>query len=316
MYLKKEVVAGKVIEITKYHSSRYKNPCAPKVPNHSKTTKAQWIVNEKNSIDGLRLLLLENFKKEDIRLDLTYAGTEPDEKEATRRVNNFLVTLRRHYQKEGYDLKWVMTTECEGHRIHHHLLVNNIGWGRAEYNKLWKWADLTYKAFRYYDGAPQDAMRVAKYFVKETRKTFAQKDRLQRSRYRASRNLRKPKITKEVIQSKTWKEPRPKKGYYIEKPIEYGYTAFGYPYMFYRMVKEGDGNEVSHQKKSGTVRGNRGRKRKHTAAAEEPMHTSGRGNTIRRNGEQKANGANTGLHRRAGVPRKARKVPNQKETKL
>ncbi len=309
MYLKRTVTAGEVVEITKYHTSRYKPPFQTRRGSTKKTNEQQWKINEKNSIDGLRLLILNNFKQEDIRLDLTYAGEEPDEKEATRRINNFLTKLRRHYHKEGQNLKWVLTTELDGHRIHHHLLVNNIGWGRSEYNELWPWANMTYKSFRYYDGAADDAARVATYFVKETRKTFVQKDRLQKSRYRASRNLKKPKIEKEVIQSKTWREPKAPKGYYIEKPIIYGNTAFGYPYMFYRLIKLGGvGNSLSHQKKPGSISTDCRRNRKHHAGQEEQMHGSGRRNQFCRSVRKEANGAGMPMRHRKSVRKKADKV--------
>lgn len=313
MYLKREVTAGPVIEVMKYHSSRYKNPCAGKIPNNRKTSKEQMRINEKNSIDGLRLRILANFKTEDIRLDLTYAGDEPDEKEATRRVNNFLTMLRRKYKKAGQELKWILTTELKGHRIHHHLLVNNIGWTRADYAACWPWAPLTYKAFRYYDGAPADAERVARYFVKETKTTYCQADRCQRARYRCSRNLKKPQIKKEIIHSKTWKEPKARKGYYIEKPIQYGYTAFGYPYMFYRMIKEGGNDgEVSHTKKSGRAAAYSGRTGKHDVCTEKQMLPRTRTNPLRRNEKRQADRPGLLVRNRTSVRRKARKIQTDK----
>lgn len=274
MYVQETVQAGPVIEVKKYHTSRYRTPAMPRSKNHERTSAEQWKVNEKNSIRQLRLLILENFKEEDIRIDLTYSGEEPEEEEATHRFNNFLKTLRRHYQKAGHELKWIATTECNGHRIHHHLLVNNIGWSRKSYKDLWKWGDIPYRAFRYYDGRPSDAERVANYLVKETRETFCQKERCQRARYRASRNLRKPRVIKEIIQSKTWRDPKPKKGYYIEKPVQYGYTAYGFPYMFYRMIREEE-HVVSDQNGIGKIRGHRRRKGKHIADRKERLHAPG-----------------------------------------
>ncbi|ALG42652.1 hypothetical protein AZ49_08850 [Megasphaera elsdenii 14-14] len=272
MYVMETVTAGPVIEVRKYHTSRYRTPSMPRAKKEKKTCAEQWKVNEKNSVRNLRLLILENFGEEDIRLDLTYEGEEPTEEEAKRRFDNFLLTLRRHYRAAGHELKWIGTSEGQGHRPHHHLLVNNIGWGRREYQALWKWGRIPYKAFRFYDGAPEDAERVAKYLVKETRETYCQKERCQRSRYRCSRNLRKPKVEKQVIQSKTWRDPKPKKGYYIEKPVQYGYTAYGFPYMFYRMIREEDSHSVPDPKRTGTVRCRGRGTGKHAAARKKRVH--------------------------------------------
>ena len=264
MYVQKTVKAGNVIEICKYHTSRYKTPTMPRSKNNKKTTAEQWRVNEKNSIRHLYYLILENFKEEDIRIDLTYREPEPDEWEAKKRLDNFLKNLRRLYHKLGRQLKWIATTECDGHRIHHHMLINNIGLQRKDYKKLWKWSDIPYKAFKYYDGAAADAKRVAEYFVKETRETFCKADAVQKSRYRASRNLRKPEIKKEIIKSKTWREPKAPTGWYIEKPVQYGFTAWGFPYMFYRMIKDSeDESEISNPKKSYSICRHRKRQRKY-----------------------------------------------------
>ena len=313
MYVQEVVQAGPVIETRKYHTSRYSIPSIPRAKNHSKTSAEQWVVNERNSIRNLRLLILENFKKDDIRLDLTYEGEEPSEQEATRRLDNFIKTLRRRYHKDGNDLKWTLTTEGQNHRIHHHLLINNIGWSRADYEALWPWSSIPYKAFHYYDGKPEDAERIAKYFVKETRETFVQKDRCQRVRYRHSRNLRKPKVEKTIIQSKTWREPKPKKGYYIEKPVEYGYTAFGFPYMFYRMVKEDYENQVSHQKKSQRTQRHSKRAREHAVGSTKQMLSGRRDNPLRGSRQQEADRKGVlGAHRKS-VRKTARQVPGHEE---
>nr|DAE69766.1 MAG TPA: protein of unknown function DUF1424 [Caudoviricetes sp.] len=271
MYVMETVTAGPVIEVRKYHTARYHHPSMPRSRNCNKTGADQWKVNERNSIRNLRLLILENFQEDDIRLDLTYAGEAPSEAEAKKRLDNFILCLRRHYRAAGHELKWIGTSEGKDHRPHHHLLINNIGWGRREYQALWKWGKIPYNAFRFYDGQPADAERVAKYLVKETRETYCQKERCQRSRYRCSRNLRKPKVEKEIIQSKTWRDPKPKKGYYIEKPVQYGYTAYGFPYMFYRMIREEESVGVPDPQIAGTVRCRGRGTGKHAAARKKRM---------------------------------------------
>lgn len=242
-YNEKTIIAGPIIEKYKYHSSRFPGQRLQKGKNKDKTKLPQWKVNERNAIKWLYYLILNNFKEEDIRMDLTYAGEEPDEKRAYKDLTNFIARLKRLYKKHGQELKWIATTECKGHRTHHHILINNIGLGRRDLAPVWPFAKVSYKAFRFYDGGYEDAQRVAAYFVKETKETYCQADAVQRQRWRASRNLEPPVIITKVIQSKTWREtPRPVQGYYL-KDLENGWRDDGYPYQSYRLVREdGDGN--------------------------------------------------------------------------
>lgn len=249
-YICETVFAGPVIEKRKYFAPRSPGMKIARGENVKKTSDEQWVVNEKRSIRNLYYTILENFVSEDIRLDLTYREPQPTPEEAKSLFDKFIRRLRNAYKKLGHGLKWIATTESEGHRVHHHLLINNIGLGRKELNRYWEHAKFNYKSFRLYDGQAEDAERLAKYLVKETRETFVKEDAIQKQRFRCSRNLRKPVIKKEVIHSKHWTEnPKPIKGYYIQQPVRYGYTAFGYPYQFYRMIREDEDGEPYQKKR-------------------------------------------------------------------
>lgn len=245
-YMQETVIAGNVVEKRKYHSARYPGKKLLRGTNRDKTKLPQWKVNERNAIKRLYWLILTNFSKEDIRLDLTYKGKLPTEAEAYRLLTNFIDRLKRRYKKMGADLKWIAVTECDGHRIHHHLLINNVGIGRSTLAEIWPFAKIDYRSFRYYDGEREDAERVAAYFVKETRETYCQADTIQKQRWRASRNLKPPQIIKQVIQSKSWRtDPKPLAGYYI-RDVKNGITEDGYPFQFYRMIREDDDDESSY----------------------------------------------------------------------
>lgn len=248
-YHEKTVIAGNVIEKYKYHSSRCPGQKLLRGKNREKTKEPQWKVNARNSYRRLYWLILNNFKEEDIRMDLTYEGDEPDEKRAYKDLTNYIARLKRLYRKYGHELKWIAVTECRGHRIHHHVLINNIGLGRKELAAVWPFAKVSYKAFRYYDGGYEDAQRVAAYFIKETRETYCQEDTVQKQRWRASRNLKPPTVITKVIQSKTWREtPRPIKGYYVQG-LRNGQRADGYPFQSYRLIREdSDDVDIYHQK--------------------------------------------------------------------
>ncbi len=237
-YAEKTVIAGDVIEKYKYHCSRYPGQKLPRRQNREKTQLPQWKVNERNAIRKLYWLILNNFKEEDIRMDLTYAGDEPDEKRAYKDLTNYIARLKRLYRKHGQELKWIAVTECRGHRVHHHVLINNIGLTRKDLAPVWPFANISYKAFRYYDGGYEDAKRVAAYFVKETRETYCLADAAQKQRWRASRNLKPPTIITKVMQSKSWREkPRPVKGYYVAD-VTNGWRDDGYPFQSYRLIRE------------------------------------------------------------------------------
>jgi len=55
MYVMETVTAGPVIEVRKYHTSRYRTPSMPRAKKEKKTCAEQWKVNEKNSVRNLRL---------------------------------------------------------------------------------------------------------------------------------------------------------------------------------------------------------------------------------------------------------------------
>lgn len=242
-YLKREVEAGDTIEVTKYHSARYPGKNIPRRKKTEKTKLPQWKVNERNSERRLRWLILCNFKEDDIRMDLTYGDEVPNVIQAYTDLTNFFRRLKRLYRRHGHELKWIGTTEWKGHRPHHHVLINNVGLTRKEIAKVWPHAKLNYKSFRLYDGGVEDAARVAKYFIKETRETYCMANVKQKQRWRASRNLIQPKITRTVIHSKSWREtPKPIKGYYIAD-VENGWTRDGYPFQFYRMIREEDDDD-------------------------------------------------------------------------
>lgn len=254
-YICETVIAGDVIEKKKYFAPRCPGMKLQRRKNEKKTSDEQWVINERRSIKNLYYLILTNFKREDIRLDLTYREPEPTPEEAKEHFNKFIRKVREIYKKLGHALKWIATTEHDGHRIHHHILLNNVGLTRADYDKLWPHSKLSYKSFRYYDGEAEDADRVSKYLVKETRETFCKADAIQKRRWTSSRNLQKPIIKKEIIQSKKWTDrPKAVKGYYVQQPIKSGYTPYGYPYQWYRMIRIREGEESeTHKKKRRAV---------------------------------------------------------------
>lgn len=226
------------MEIKKYHTWRLGGK-KTRNQNESETESAVQKGNARRAKEKLYRVILTNFQRDDWRLDLTYRDPPPDPKEAQSRIRKFLRNLKNLYRKFQEELKYIYVTEYKGHRIHHHLLINaSMKIQRKDIREKWPWGELNYRSFRYFDGTPEDCRRLAEYLCKETDETIREPGAVQKKRWNASRNLKRPKVTKHKIYSRHWKEnPSPQKGYRIEK-VENGYTQEGYPYQYYRMLKE------------------------------------------------------------------------------
>ena len=233
-YIKKTIVAGKTIETRKVNAPMYGRKKA-RAARQNLTTEKQRILNERHAVDTLTWTLNENFGIGDIHLILTYGkGAEPAQEEAKRNLERFLREARKYFRRQGKELRYVATTEYKNKRIHHHLVTENIP--AKDLYALWT------------HGRPKvnplddtgNYRELAEYLIKETSKTFAEAAGPYKKRWNQSKNLRKPKIKIEVVPAKQWKrEPKPLKGYYIEKDsVKQGiHDITGYPYQYYTMIK-------------------------------------------------------------------------------
>lgn len=236
-YRKEIFTAPGVREVKKYHTWRLGGK-KTRARNEKETDPAAKKVNARRAKEKLYRLIITNFRRDDYRIDLTYSDPPPEPKEAVRRMQRFIRKLRQVYRKKGAELKYIYVTEHTGHRIHHHLIVNQAeGIGRKEIAALWPYARLNYRSFRFFDGAPEDCRRLADYLIKETSQTIREKGAVQKLRWCASKNLKKPDVKYVTIYSRHWAErPKPARGYQIRE-VENGYTAEGYPYQICRMVR-------------------------------------------------------------------------------
>lgn len=236
MYLKEVFQAPGIIEIKKYHSYRWGGK-KTRNPNEKETEEAVKKGNQRRAKEKLYRLLVTNFQRDDYRVDLTYQDPPPDPEEAVKRIQKFMRKLRTLYRKQGDELRYIYVTEYKGHRIHHHVILNRCdGVGRREINTIWPYAQLNYRSFRLYDGRPEDGEALATYLIKETSKNV--RERIQKTRWSASKNLKRPHVKKEVIHSRHWKEePKAPKGYQVRDVVN-SYTSEGYPFQWYRLIEE------------------------------------------------------------------------------
>lgn len=202
---------GSTIEVEENYPSNYGAPGKGRLKKIKATPEQIKAQNRKNKEKRIRRKIKANFREEDIWLTLTYRKEERPEsmKEATKDIRAFLDKLRRAYKKQGVPLKWMLHTEI-GSRggIHHHLIINRVTDSDLIIRRAWKKGgahmDLLYEegGFR----------KLAAYLAKEP----DSENKLQESRFSCSRNLKKPKLKKYLL--KCWaKEPKPRKGYYIDK---------------------------------------------------------------------------------------------------
>lgn len=235
-YKKKTIIAGKVKEVTYCHAARNSSTKRPRRKNENVTSEQQRKGNERRSYKTLYLLMNANFKEDDLYLTLTYNKNkeEPTPENAKKELDKLLKKLRYRYKKLGFAFKYIGITECKKKRIHHHLLINNIGISISNIKKLWNFGFVKMQIFA---GEPEDCERLANYFVKESNNTFNTEDKVHGLRWISSKNLIHPVPKVETVPASTWRENiKPSKGYYIAIDIK-GQTEQGYPYRFCRMIK-------------------------------------------------------------------------------
>ena len=236
-YFRTTIQAGATIEVTKSYTKRV----GIKVRGKKGKATAEEIekVNQRNAERKLRLKINANFGADDPFITLTYQKEKrlPPE-EAKKAIKKLIEGLRKVYKKLGVPFKWICVTEYKSKSIHHHLLINHVdGEDVAKtVRKLWKYGR---PGFKHLDDSGQ-YKDLAAYLIKETSKT-CKEDGGAKQRYSCSRNLILPKPkTKLVKKAKKWAaDPKPIKGYYIDKYTVYsGIDPFtGRDYQKYTMVR-------------------------------------------------------------------------------
>jgi len=227
-YKKRTITAGKVKETTLYHTSKCQSPKRPRIENENTKKELNDKKNKKRACKRLYLLMNANFITGDLYLTLTYE-IEPTPEEAKKSIERFFDRLRSRYKKLELPIKYIAMTE--GKRIHHHILINNIGLGVKEFKKIWKLGFINMQIFM---GEPEDCERLANYFMKKGTKG---EEKIWSQNWSSSRSLIRPVPEIDEVAAGTWREdPKPIKGYYIDV-IQRGHTEHNYPYLFYRMIK-------------------------------------------------------------------------------
>ena len=248
-YVERITRAGRIIEVERYYTSRYKKKGIKRGDKVKATKEAQKKVNTRKAERILRLLLAANFQDGDLHIDFGYIrkkGQPYRTREEMRRDKDILLReLRKLYKSLGSELKYVHVMEVgeKGSR-HHHLVINNPGVDTKAIQACWKKAYPEDSKIHFTPlNTEGDYSRLAAYLIKYTDKTVGTEEALQGKRWNCSRNLYRPEPEYRIIKDRNQfsAEPKPLKGYYIDKDsVEIGVHSpefYGYGYLHYRMVR-------------------------------------------------------------------------------
>lgn len=151
--------------------------------------KAQKQLNKKNRIKKIFRLLHGNFKQNDYFITLTYSDkfVPKSIEEAQTDYRNFMVRLRRLYNRDGKELKYMAWIEkgVENGRIHHHLVLSG-GICREEIENLFGKGFCNVSRLNF---GQDDLMGLAEYFAKDPKgkRTFTCSKNLDRECLKAKK---------------------------------------------------------------------------------------------------------------------------------
>lgn len=219
-YIRNYYMVGDTIEVEKVYSGRYGKRIEVS-KKRKPTTEQMQKVNFRNKVKHLRRMMQNNFTEDDYHLVLTYRKEgRPDIETSKKYLRNFHEKMKRRHQKLGMEYRWISVTEYRTAAIHHHLVINSIE--NTDMIKLlkecWPYGHINITPL-YQD---MDVEGLAEYFLKETKDTTRKKQRYEGVKvppaFSHSRNLKPVKKITKIIRAAEWrKEPKPIKGYYIDK---------------------------------------------------------------------------------------------------
>lgn len=191
-------------------------------------------INKKIAEINLAIKLNYNFIPGDMHFVLTHRK-EPGNEEAHKALDWAIRKFRTELNEKGIILKAIYATEYKNTRLHHHLVMSKID--LEVVRQIWKkYGDIIRVSIL---DDSRDYRALAHYIIKETEKTFRNPDAFSKRRYNCTRSIVTP-IAKavEADPSEICDEPKPEKGYYIEKDSIYkGINPFSNsPYVTYVQV--------------------------------------------------------------------------------
>ena len=233
-----------VIEVEEYLDGRYGAPGENRAKKKKATPEEIARVNQWNKEKKARHRLRKYFNVNDYFVTLTYMKSERPKnmKMAKKHFRKFYKFMGKEYKKRGQVLRWIRNIECTPTgNWHIHVVLNRIPDTDIILSKAWEYGKVRDKQLLYEKG---EFRKLAQYITKDekTDKRWVEDGvldhKISEASYSTSRNmpLPEPKVKKLY----RWpKEPKPRKGFYIEKESFFEGTnkCTGQPYRHYTMIR-------------------------------------------------------------------------------
>ena len=245
MTVERITIAGKTIEVDRYHVNRI-----PKGPREKKKEESPERIKKSNlrrRTDRLRQLMNANFNdKEFWSMTLTYRkGEEPETiREVRDDASDFVRRLRKTAALFDVELRFIYCIGAGKHRRHVHITVNALP-DMAIFKGCWTHGHVSMTPL-YSNGQYRD---LADYYIKNAQETKEQEEAMGEKpgrMFSCSQNLKQPIVEKRVVPGRVKDEPQTIPGYYLEKGSVYkGVTSMGFPLIRYTLIKEEHEKDIS-----------------------------------------------------------------------
>ena len=192
---RKRIRAGELVVETLYSVVDSRQPAAHRAARTRASSMAQQLLNHKNSLLRLKLLLAANFDLHDLWVTLTFSDEylPPTREAVRRRVKRFFADLRRVRALRGGGVRYIYSIEGGSGRWHVHMVLSSTGaddlrqivawwpWGSADVERIGK---------RHAEHGHPDLDTLAGYLAKEGRASGG----VGRQAWTPSKGLRQPVV--------------------------------------------------------------------------------------------------------------------------
>ena len=228
---------GDITEVEEYIDGRYGAPGVKRGRKQKATPGDVARINRWNKEKRCRRRLRLYFHENDVYATLTMKKElRPETMEDMKRIwRSFIAIVRKEYRRRGETLRWIRNIERGSRGAWHiHMAVNRIPDTDLIIKKAWREQGHINLTPMYTEGGFRE---LAAYLTKteETDKGMVE------SSFDTSRNRPLPEPKKKLLTRKSIQaEPKPPKGYYVEKESVYeGVSATGFPFRYYTMIRIG-----------------------------------------------------------------------------
>ena len=222
-----------------------------RMPKRNPTRESVRKNNDRIATRKAIALINANFFPGDYHVTFTYRGEAPDQEKARKDIVNYLRRMKREYEKQGKEFRYFQVTEYKNKRIHHHVIMSYID--LEIIRKQWKEGHVRFSVL----DEERNYSKLAEYLIKETSKTFREPENATKRRWRASKNLARPVVKREIVSTRQlFEDPKPLQGYYIDRESirRYENPFTGIEHLEYIMISEDPVPRIRKWRKGKTVR--------------------------------------------------------------